>query len=1572
MKIKSAKSFRFWYKTKIKEIEKNDPTHNENFVGTYHKENGKKTIKGFFEMYHGDKPDIASYLPSILKIAEDGQAIYEFLQNAVDCGSTHFYIFYNEKYFLAINNGSSFDTEGLQSILNIAQTTKKDPDKIGRFGIGFKLAHRLVGKNEGTNELVNQYKGPILFSWSKLEDLESLLKNEEILPISPAPKGTNNGYFEAPYLLKLLLTNFPSDPNETVKDINYKDDILFPREELNELVDFLNENFNLHSDSLDKNVLKQGSLFFIKLGEDKKKLLDKDYSELVNGIQYSMNTLKRLQKVYINNDDIEKIPLQLEEGSIKKGSDEFERISPEYKEFDIKFAFGFNTIKFGNDKAYEQIKLLKEKPNFYKYFPMGDEINGLGFIVHCDSFSNEANRRKLHEDDVNGNLFPELVKFITQRLDEYKTKDRNKFLNLYASLLLSDIPERQNNKWLKPVFYDTLLVYIQTNIPTTDDIIDDVDNVKIKKFDFEITLSELGLSNIHWFYWKEDEDKYLLNEAISNEKIGIEEWNLRDVFVNADLDCLNDWIKSLTETDYNNFLKELDKEYFSKEAIDRLLETNLFKFSDGEFYSINEVVENDDLVFLSNKVANIQTELKSLDFSISDLDISSFSFYEKVSSKLKSDEDLYDIISERTSTENNLIVNQKQNLFINFINPATKFIGIGDETLKKLEMFCDNQGEIKPLSQLVSSSLNTSSWINPYKIKADEYLVQLNSYLIQEEDIFDKIILSNIEIIKDELTDAKEIKELVTYFKNKPRPFFNEYIIQKQSNGYEIIDKSDKFQIIPPKDERKIFIDFIETYLSDKLIVLPYDFSDFNDQDGILKGEKLHSQILELVDIDEHKETLVDLIHYNEPKRKFLQEISVFNFNSKTTYKKEDYEFRILNLACSELKENDYSTFKGKIIIQTEEQDLTLSQIPSSADRIIIDDKELSQSQILPNEAKNGKVLSDLLQQFISLGIPKERLYELFGIQSESALNQVFEILKQKYNNLENAQQLAFVILYNKHIEEINLKLFKVVLKGGGEYDLTYDFYTKEFTFLHVDATLDDKYKGIKKLLKVLPYHITDENQILEEPYFIDDTFVCPDLIKEKLSDGQKQGLAEFLFYHWDKKDNKTTIKNIDWSKIEDTLTESILGFNPVTSIYPSKYACKSETLPDYLIKWIDKDESKIDFLADLGVWTKSSAIVVLRKFLSGKTKEFHNHHLAQEKRFNIDEANLFNSFEWLKENKIKLSSDEHFDTFKKIVEIINSNRDNNDLIIEDEYDLEYLEEKSTEWEEVENYSIRLYDGEMPKMVSLDEIDDYIFYSYKNGDYAVNENTIYVDKNKDRVTLLQRIALDDNNNFSSENAKDVVLIEKDAKIESLQNQIDALLGRSNNSPTNPEKPNNSFLEDINDFISELEGTEWNGFVPELKNILELSVSHPKEKQKLFNLIAKIKLAKELEIHFEVANKDYNHLENGNEKYFVHSARGAFAYIHPNEILKMKEGGYKMALDFSTKSRIKIYNTAEEILQLNTSHILAYQYEKTMEELFSFCQANRDANKHLLVIDKNNSGEKSRALLKLLNIEDDYQ
>lgn len=189
----------------------------------------------------------------------------------------------------------------------------------------------------------------------------------------------------------------------------------------------------------------------------------------------------------------------------------------------------------------------------------------------------------------------------------------------------------------------------------------------------------------------------------------------------------------------------------------------------------------------------------------------------------------------------------------------------------------------------------------------------------------------------------------------------------------------------------------------------------------------------------------------------------------------------------------------------------------------------------------------------------------------------------------------------------------------------------------------------------------------------------------------------------------------------------------------------------------------------------------------------------------------------------------------------------------------------------------------------------------------------------------------------------------------------------------PPEWKSAWIKEVEEFIQiELENTEWDEIIPDLKNILELSKSHPKEKQRLYNLVAKLKLAKSKGIHFDAADKNYNQLINGNDKFFVHSARGSFAYIHTNEILRMKNEGFKMALDFGSRSPIKVYETPEEILRLNSSHLLAYQYEKSMEDLFQFCEANSDANKHLLIIDKDNSKEKSKDIFKLLNPEDDYQ
>ena len=95
MKIKSAKYFRERYMIDKRHIRPGSG-YDPDFIGCVHQTEEGNFVKGFFDMCHGDKQDIGGYLSSYLKIAEDGQAIYEFMQNAADCDSTSFYMFYNE------------------------------------------------------------------------------------------------------------------------------------------------------------------------------------------------------------------------------------------------------------------------------------------------------------------------------------------------------------------------------------------------------------------------------------------------------------------------------------------------------------------------------------------------------------------------------------------------------------------------------------------------------------------------------------------------------------------------------------------------------------------------------------------------------------------------------------------------------------------------------------------------------------------------------------------------------------------------------------------------------------------------------------------------------------------------------------------------------------------------------------------------------------------------------------------------------------------------------------------------------------------------------------------------------------------------------------------------------------------------------------------------------------------------------------------------------------------------------------------------------------------------------------
>lgn len=1358
MKIKSAKSFRQWYKNLTPARKQAAKFWDENFIGTQHNDHS-----GFFAMYHGDKTEVYDFLRKEVEMAEDGQAIYEFVQNAADSDSTKFYMFYDENYLVVINNGSVFSKEGIKSILNIGQSFgKQDTDKIGRYGIGFKLVHRLVGKSSGLDELLNVdkqgHRGPILFSWSEKSQFSNFLKSNEFDYVDFDDKN-------APWLLKILITNFPAQPAEKIKDIDYNDIEPFQSEELKSFQTFLNSC----SDKFDLNSLDTGTVFFLKLGDKKFEYLEKQQQEYLNGLSTSMHFLKSLDTLVINENVVkkDKEATNILEFTVQNGSDDFNEIGLTEirdKKSDAKFKLCFaDNANSANE--------IKKHPNIYKYFPAVKEVNHLSFVIHCNLFELSSNRQNLTETPINKNLLGLLSKHVVNKMEDLKSENRNTFKNLFTSILMSEESSSNSsgNGWQNEYYYNILLKYIQKTIPTKGNNFSvNAQNVKINKLKIHLNLSDFGLNDIQWFEWDNEADNLLIEEA--KNKLGIEEWDIRDIVEKADLESVNDWIATCDEKSYKEFLKELEENiYLRKATKKKICQIQLFKFSNDEFYSFNEIVKKQIVVngkltnqlhygfsnvfFKTSKTEKIVSELNELGIFLSEISTSEFPNIFSSIEKMPDEKQMYNFISEKCKT-NSLIAEEKKILFQNFINEATKFDNVAEGTLKDLHLFCDSQGNIKPLSELVNSSLQTSAWLYSYKIKSDEYFKELNSYLIQGEELFDKIILPNIEVIKDELTEAKEIMELVTFFKKHHRPFFNEFILQKQAKDYAIIDKSDKHQIVPPNKATR---EFIDKHLSDNLIVLPYDFSDFNNEDGIIKGESLHSIILDLVDADEHKEILVNIAHYKEEKILLLQKLSEIRLVSKKQYEKESYEYKVLELACEVIKENENLNFKEKIIIETEDTELSLSEIPPFADKIKIDDYELSLAKILPDNYENSDHLSSLINQFIGLGLSKERIGNLFGVSEEPEPNDIFKMVSEQVEIIRNAEQLAFLFLYGLYIEKIDFNHFKALNAEEEDIYLGTDKYLTDFDFINQSEILHQKYRGITKIFKEFPVKVDDNDNLLliKEPFFEEDKFVCP-YIKENLLDEEKLSLVHFLFNQWDKKSKKTAIKNIDWSIIDDTETVNILGFNPITSVYPSKYACESEALPDYLIKWLGKEESKIDFLTDLGVWTEKSVIVELRKYLSGKINDFHNNHLAQEKRIYENDTVLFNSFLWLKEKEIELKKTEQFETFKKVVDIINGNRTNNgDLEIKDDFDFEELEENSMEWEEVyyeswkentnEDVSIFLYEGELPKLVKLDEIEDYVFYRLNEGNTAIDaENCIFINKNADVKKELLKLELENN------------------------------------------------------------------------------------------------------------------------------------------------------------------------------------------------------------------------------------
>jgi len=706
----------------------------ENFIGSVH--NGK--MFGFYRMVNGIVDNIKADLTPKLQNAQDEQAIYEFLQNAADSQSTECAVIYDEQYFMVINNGKTFTEKDLKALLNSFQGTKSDKTKaencgkIGRYGIGFKLAYRLMGKSDGADELLDKLAGPLLFSWHNKKQFDELIhyKGNGIFNEDKNIDGS-----DASWLLKIILACFPVGLGEAVKDLDYNEKVLFENSELEELIGFMTK----YSDQISKLSMSQGSLFFLKFGPKKHEKLKESLLNIQSGIGYSMNTLKTLEKVVLQETVVEKFAIDSEKFHIDPGTEDFMRIDPE-------FPFCPIDITLGIPKDIEQMKLLKRSPSIYQFFPMRNERHSMAYFIHSTSFSKITDRTRLDDQgEANIESFKFISKAIKKQLSRYRQDNFSLYCTLYRALLFSDKSDEYDADLINNHLYNPLLEAVRSAIPTHKKNFYLKDLVVVKDTALNIDPMSLGIGK-EWFYWHNVEtDKELMNEAVNNAKLGLRRWGLKDLIIEGSAQLLDNWVENLSKSEYELFVAELKHLDFDTVFLDKFQYLKCFRFSDNkgkvQYFSIKDLQAQDNVFLMSERLMPIKEEIKALGFGVLEFNIQDYAeilkHLEKQLDYLSSDKSLYNKITERT-VHANLTAKQKHALF-EFLAGLN---GIRNEELRKLPLFSNGYGNIIALQSLIDPAAVVEPWLEDFKIHKNEDADFLKKFYNQSDswEIYEFII----------------------------------------------------------------------------------------------------------------------------------------------------------------------------------------------------------------------------------------------------------------------------------------------------------------------------------------------------------------------------------------------------------------------------------------------------------------------------------------------------------------------------------------------------------------------------------------------------------------------------------------------------------------------------------------------------------------------------------------------------------------------------------------------------------------------------------------------------------------
>lgn len=822
MVFKNIKAYRKYYQKF--EAGSSDPKLDINFIGGKIEGDAGVEKLGFFTFAYGNSDNEKAALRSTsLNIAADHQAVYELIQNADDAKSDMVLVAITEDYFICINNGLPFEHDKFDSrkrkkkgrvasILNFGQSDKGLED-IGTFGIGFKIIHRLLGEDDGANAIIDDLAGPIVFSWFEFRQLQELLKSPFYQPNGREEENNSTRY---PWLFKILYTCFPAAPFEKVQIEKGKYEIPFSEHEYKKFISHVGHEIDKLGEFQNENHLAKGSIFYIPLGKGKYDFIKEHLSMLNKGVSYSFNFLKSLKRIYFQSEKIDHSPIETKKFLFKLDQEPYISIKPRVeREIEITFAY-FKNYHDSDSLVIENALT----PNFYNYFSMEEECNRFRFIVHCNAFDMNSNRRALQTDsDINKRLLPHVANEIKAYILEFKDKNASIYRNLFAAILLSPSPNSKNH--IREYFFKPLTSFLPTTIPLLSGLYSsDAEKVKIKKTTLNITLEDFGLTGYNWYYWLEETDFGLIES--SKTVLGIESWDLKNIIEEAQVDDINKYLEANKNT-VSNFLEELCKEGSIRETvIEILLEKIKFISFGDELLTLPDVVGKSEYLIGQGFVSNERVLLKSIGFKISDIDYDKESL-KVLATKIK-DKYLTDVlIFERIKTRIELDAEEKinQELRVQVFNAITNnstgsvFLGVGPDSVGKLKFFKNENEDFVPVVDLISPDLKLPNWLKGYLPQPEG--INGDKYFIKENEIYNKIIIPNWNTLtKNE--DKNTVAEFYTGVKKYYDLLTDDAIVLKSkkylfsTNGW--LNSEDNFYYHPDFHKISRYENLSETFVA--------------------------------------------------------------------------------------------------------------------------------------------------------------------------------------------------------------------------------------------------------------------------------------------------------------------------------------------------------------------------------------------------------------------------------------------------------------------------------------------------------------------------------------------------------------------------------------------------------------------------------------------------------------------------------------------------------------------------------------------------------------------------------------